>query len=335
MLVTHGRWDSTHSREEKFPIISNYVGFWFRSAVFQFFFRRTLRRNLKWSSLKRRKWKIMKTTRSIEDGEVERPICKFNDASIRISFTRKVRIWLSISLSFPPTTFISSDFPPFKLWIQMSIISGVWPGLCSAGCHLGLCCCIFNRWVQPTFRQSESLVLLGRFFPGWTSLVFPACLQLNSSQISPFQPDLTHDFVNLRRMVHRWGNSSWHLWLQASLLLFFIQKIFPQAPFALSCLEICPQLVSVSLLLSSLASQFSLAGFLKINVFWSIFETSFDTALNWAMIAVARVWISGGACSLFSSFSPPSPLLLPSLSKQTTMKTCFGSHWVRFLFRES
>ena len=35
---------------------------------------------------------IMKTTRSIEDGEVERPICKFNDASIRISFTRKVRI---------------------------------------------------------------------------------------------------------------------------------------------------------------------------------------------------------------------------------------------------
>ena len=88
----------------------------------------------------------------------------------------------------------------------MSIISGVWPGLCSAGRHLGLCCCIFDRWVQPTFRQSESLVLLGRFFPGWTSLVFPACLQLNSSQISPFQPDLTHDFVNLRRMVHRWGN---------------------------------------------------------------------------------------------------------------------------------
>ena len=97
MLVTHGRWDSTHSREEKFPNNSNYT--WDSDfaviQLFQFFFRRTLRRNLKWSSLKRRKWKIMKTTRSIEDGEVERPICKFNDASIRISFTRKVRISVS------------------------------------------------------------------------------------------------------------------------------------------------------------------------------------------------------------------------------------------------
>jgi len=69
---------------------------------------------------------IMKTTRSIEDGEVERPICKFNDASIRISFTRKVyglvfaqlAVILAFVVAFSIDEF-NQHFAKVNLWFSL------------------------------------------------------------------------------------------------------------------------------------------------------------------------------------------------------------------------
>ena len=138
----------------------------------------------------------MKTTQLKADTEAgdrkEASICKFDDASIRLSFIRKV------SHTWTPSCPLQTSTN------QLVTIPGVRPGFHSASHHLGFCCCIFTRRLQPK-RHRIQMDLLGRLiFPG-TYPVSLACMQQDSSKIPPHQPHLSRRIVHLSRMVHRYS----------------------------------------------------------------------------------------------------------------------------------
>ena len=109
----------------------------------------------------------MKTTQMKTDTEAgdrkEGSIFKFDDASIRLSFVRKVSHTLAPSCPLQPST------------NQLVTISGVRPGVHSISHHLGFCRCIFTWGLQPKRRPIQVDHWAVSFLLGFILFLLLAC----------------------------------------------------------------------------------------------------------------------------------------------------------------